>query len=40
MLEETGRMLNGMMAKAVMFCGGFAEGVSEEPAEYSTCSDH
>ena len=40
MLEEIGRMLNGMMAKAVMFCGGFSESVSEEPAEYFTCSDH
>ena len=36
---EIGRMLNGMMDKADMFCGGPPRGVREEAAVYFTESD-
>jgi four helix bundle protein len=37
---EVGRMLNGMMDKADLFCGEPARTVREEPAEYFTESDN
>ena len=36
---EVGRMLNGMMDKADMFCGEPPRSIREEPAEYFTTSD-
>jgi len=36
---EVGRMLNGMMDKADLFCGEPPRTVREEPAEYFTDSD-
>ena len=36
---EIGRMLNGMMDKADMFCGEPPRSIREEPAEYFTNSD-
>lgn len=37
---EVGRMLNGMMNKADLFCGEPPRTIREEPAEYFTDSDN
>jgi hypothetical protein len=37
---EVGRMLNGMMDKADLFCGEPPRTVREEPAEYFTEFDN
>jgi len=36
---EVGRMLNGMMDKADMFCGEPPRSIREEPAEYFITSE-
>jgi four helix bundle protein len=39
-LEEIGRMLNSMMAKADSFCGPLGGVLREDPTEYFTPPDH